>query len=188
MSYILDALRRSEQERQKGKTPSLHSIHSGSQFATPRSAPSRWPWLVAGALLGLMGLAAYVWLPRPAAVPAPAARADAALATPPATAAAVPSASLPAASQVQAPAPSGSDSVMEKWQLPPAVQQSLPVMKFSLHAWSSQPAKRSVVINERLMREGMEVSPGLRLREITPDGVILDTGGYRVRMPIVDGW
>lgn len=59
MSYILDALRKSEQERQRGTTPGLATTH-----APPRARKSGravWPWLLAAALLTNAGVLVW-WL------------------------------------------------------------------------------------------------------------------------------
>jgi general secretion pathway protein B len=65
--------------------------------------------------------------------------------------------------------------------LPPAIQQEIPPMAISVHAYSSRPADRIVGINDRLLREGGDVPPGLTLDEITPDGMIFSYKGYRFR-------
>lgn len=67
MSLLLDALRKAEEERRLGQTPSLHSVIQ----AVPAGRPSRRRWLPW--LLGLLGLAlgaaalVLVWVQRPAA-------------------------------------------------------------------------------------------------------------------------
>lgn len=71
MSYILDALRRAESERQRGQVPGLGA--APLPVAQTAAAPGRraLPWIVLGLLL-LAGLgAAWWWLPRPTALPLP---------------------------------------------------------------------------------------------------------------------
>ncbi len=52
-------------------------------------------------------------------------------------------------------------------------------MTFSVLIYSEKPAERMVNINGRTTREGQEVSDGLKLEEITPDGAIFSFKGYR---------
>lgn len=52
-------------------------------------------------------------------------------------------------------------------------------MSISVHAYSSQAGNRLVYINNRLLREGMSLAPGLTLEQITPDGMIFTYKGYR---------
>jgi len=66
-------------------------------------------------------------------------------------------------------------------ELPVAIQQELPLMSISVHAYSGKAAERLVGINNRLLREGDEVAPGLRLVQITPDGMVLSYKGYNFR-------
>ena len=68
MSYILDALRRadSERERERGSVPGLHTQSVSMPQAddsTPRGARP-WVWLVAGSLLLLLGALAWFLLGR----------------------------------------------------------------------------------------------------------------------------
>nr|WP_067286010.1 general secretion pathway protein GspB [Marinobacterium profundum] len=67
-------------------------------------------------------------------------------------------------------------------QLPVDVQRSLPEIAFSVHIYSKDPASRRVKIGERMMREGQNITPQLRLEEIIPKGVILSYEDYRFRM------
>ena len=64
-------------------------------------------------------------------------------------------------------------------ELPPSVRQELPAMKISVHAYSANPGGRLVSIDNRILREGDFVVPGLELEEITPDGMIFGYKGYR---------
>ncbi|MFZ2652317.1 MAG: hypothetical protein WA210_19640, partial [Burkholderiaceae bacterium] len=55
MSYILDALRRADSERERGAVPGIHAqpvpLRSDEQFAAPSTPP--WVWILSacGALL-----------------------------------------------------------------------------------------------------------------------------------------
>lgn len=58
-------------------------------------------------------------------------------------------------------------------QLPARVQKALPELNFTVHIYSAKPASRLVKINGMKLREGDQISSGLKLKEITQDGVIL---------------
>jgi len=72
-------------------------------------------------------------------------------------------------------------TVMAMAELPVAIQQELPPMSVSVHAYSGKVAERLVGINSRLLHEGEYVVPGLRVEQITPDGMILSYKGYSFR-------
>jgi general secretion pathway protein B len=95
MSYILEALKKSQAERQLGSAPTLNAVPVG---ATPHGAPgaSRRPaWIMLGAVALVAALAAATWqFKRPAATPA-APVAVAAPATAPVVVAAPPPAVVP---------------------------------------------------------------------------------------------
>ena len=52
-------------------------------------------------------------------------------------------------------------------------------MSISVHAYSPRPSDRMVRINDRLLREGGNLPPGLTLEQITPDGMVFSYKGYR---------
>jgi general secretion pathway protein B len=66
-------------------------------------------------------------------------------------------------------------------ELPLSVQQELPAMAISVHAYSGNPRNRLVGINNRILREGEYVVPGLKLEQVTPDGMIFGYKGYSFR-------
>jgi len=67
-------------------------------------------------------------------------------------------------------------------ELPAAQQQELPIMKFAGHTYSAIAGDRLIIINNGIKREGDAVGPGLKLEEITWDGVILNYRGLRFQV------
>ena len=210
MSYILDALRKSDQLRQRGAAPTL--LLGQATAAAPRR-----PALLAYGVLALVLLGAGIaigwlrpWQPEPAAqtVVAPKAQSELQMQNMVPAVQAVP-APMPAAAPAPAPAPArqhavagvNSDrqsappktgataskkaaplpSVMIMAELPVAIQQELPPMSISVHAYSGNAAERLVGINNTLLNEGEDVAPGLKLEQITREGMILSYKGYRFR-------
>ena len=70
-------------------------------------------------------------------------------------------------------------AVIPMADLPLSVRQELPAMTISVHAYSDNPASRLVGIDSRILREGDDIVAGLKLEQITPDGMILGFKGYR---------
>jgi general secretion pathway protein B len=64
-------------------------------------------------------------------------------------------------------------------ELPLAIQQDIPKLSILFHLYSGNPKDRLVGINDRTLREGDPVAPGLVLERITPDGMVLSYKGYR---------
>jgi general secretion pathway protein B len=70
-------------------------------------------------------------------------------------------------------------------ELPLPVQKGLPSLSFSMLVYSDKPTDRMININGRMMHEGQEVSPGLKLEAITPNGAILNFQGHRFRKGVL---
>lgn len=66
--------------------------------------------------------------------------------------------------------------------LPPATRQALPQLKFAGHTYSSVPEQRLIMVNNSIKREGETIGTGLKLEEITWDGVVLDFRGIRFQI------
>jgi len=235
MSYILEALKKSDQQRQLGATPTL-------QAAQVMAAAPKRPMLIYYGLLAAVLLGAGIiigWLrpwqsEQPPFVTEPVAAispisisqqtAPAPLTTPPGvpgkTAQEFPAPNLTRAGQVvpvagamkpNSPAldspgtPSAGatipdmsmpeKSMTEKSasiagvaqeqkaisidELPFQIQREIPAMTVQLHAYSNVPSERLVSINSIRLREGGSLMLGLRLEQITPDGMIFSYKGYR---------
>ena len=69
-------------------------------------------------------------------------------------------------------------------ELPSAVRSSLPGFRVSGHAYSPDPGSRVVRINEQILQEGQSLAPGLKVEEITPNGIVLGYQGYRFQIDI----
>lgn len=193
MSYILEALKKSEQERHRGRTPDLQALHTApAQTDRPRRW---WPYALMLALLLNAGLLLtwYPWeatRPEPAAAPAPS---TIVAPTPPKPAVAppvlqmpspVPATTTPPAAQtpvLAAPTPPQENRILPLSDLPPEVRRGIPEMSFAVHLYSAKPAERMVSINGKMMKEGQEVTTGLKLEQITSDGMIFSYQGYRFK-------
>lgn len=67
-------------------------------------------------------------------------------------------------------------------ELPLSVRQELPKLTIVAHIYSNNSASRMANINGRTVREGQDVADGIKLEEITLNGVILSYRDYRFRI------
>jgi len=202
VSFILDALRKSEHERQRSALPGLAQI----PLATAPSQLPRWALLVIGTLAAAVLVLAGAWwqstrAPAPVATVAPAAMIERSVMLPPpasipaATAASVPPPAVAtpapftrplAAASVAAPnvAPASRSAADDEPALPSAAAlaaqgMALPPLRLELHAFSEQPSDRFVFINGRKYVEGERLPEGPELVSITPSGAVLSQYGRR---------
>lgn len=82
----------------------------------------------------------------------------------------------------EAPPPPAGNRMYAMEQLPASVREGLPEIRMSLHYFTNDPSLRLVRINGETLREGREISPGLRLEEITSDGAVFTYRHYRFRL------
>ena len=165
MSYILDALKKSEAERSRGSVPTLlTSEHTHFKSNTTM-------WLLLGALIVNACLfGAWIYLrdrPTPAAV---------------ATSMTEPH-EAPAA--VVTPTPVNS---VKREASPAIVDPAPPQFAFSTHVYADDPTMRAVTLNGRRFVEGYTISPGVVLQEITETGVVLDMNGGIVAVDVLQDW
>ncbi|WP_455210760.1 general secretion pathway protein GspB [Kaarinaea lacus] len=86
------------------------------------------------------------------------------------------------------PSKSLDDKVYDIVELPDSVKRALPAISFAGHVYSSTQSQRSVMLNGKKMREGQEVTKGLVLEEITVEGVVLRSQGYRFKLGALQDW
>ncbi len=206
MSYILEALKKSEQERHIGQVPDISAVQ---ETASPHA--SRWPWWVAGALIinaiiiavialrpwderatatdalssqtGVMDSSTEVSAPEPVAVtpvlsdePTPSIRASSA----PTAAAPTPASTDREPSVAERVSPS--DDVVRWQDLPADERNRLPVPRIDVHVFASDPARRFVLVNLRKYQEGETLDQGVKLDAISADGIVLSYQGQRYRV------
>ncbi len=210
MSFILDALRKSDNERRQQVAPTLATA--------PRAAPAKkrsiWlPILVIVLTINAI-LFSYVFLTRDKPAPAaavteppsepavrslrkeslldtePAAESAAAIvtthSTPPSPA--TTQSDVPAAKPVIAtePAPTPSKVIQEDLpnlgQMRAAGLVSAINLHLDMHVYSNDAEKRFVFVNMVKYREGEQLAEGPTIEEITPNGVIMNQQGNRFRL------
>jgi len=226
MSYILDALKKSERERGRGSVPNVQTIHTaGLNYKNEKK--QIWPYILIGIVA--LNLAALLFFiisddnkttasvaqienpkeqieeqadtlaepvnpsmlseqmlpvtnepaPKPESVKQPEVAAPS-----------VAIASNKHASQNATPKTTEKniDTAVDIHELPSNIQQLFPEITFQAHVYSSNPAQRSVVINNQFMEEGQYVIDGLLISEITPNGVIFGFMGYQISSGVVSNW
>ncbi len=73
-------------------------------------------------------------------------------------------------------------------ELPDYQQQSIPVMEFAGHVYSSDASSRSVIINGQFMEVGDNLMPGLSIESITINGVVFAYQDSLFRVDILQDW
>jgi general secretion pathway protein B len=206
MSFILDALKKSESERQRKGAPGIADVPQ----ARDRSGSGRWWWIIGGLLA--INLAVLIGLilrqaPGPIALSGPepvqlplAKPADATTArfseivadvkrdqpaaaskptgTTPEPVATAPVRTTPVESRARVV-----DGPLTFEELRSNGTLQLPDLHLDIHVYSPTPAERFVFINMSRYRENASLAEGPRIQEITQDGVILEHGGTRFLLP-----
>jgi general secretion pathway protein B len=202
MSFILDALKKSETDRQQKGSAEF----SGVPTSTRRESVPRWLWVL-GLLLAVNLAVLIGLLMRPDQ--APAATTDTVRSAQPATETTDAFADQVAAARQNAPPheqprpvaaeTSGAESPAATTTTPsvpsntfalPTIHEvlangmvSLPELHVDIHVYSEIPEDRFVFINMNKHKEGSRLAEGPLVREITPEGVVLDQNGTLFLLP-----
>lgn len=202
MSYILDALKRADAQRERHAAPGLLT-QAGAALppaASDRAAPVQRALLLALALVFLVaGALALAWQWGAFDAP-PAASAAQAPVTPPVASVVIPVAPVvppPSAAPLALPAPAAplraapaqataepaaepeKTPVLEVTQLPASVRQQLPQVNVSGSTYSSNPAHRLLIANGQVLREGDALAPGHAVEQIREKSAVLNYKGTR---------
>jgi general secretion pathway protein B len=78
----------------------------------------------------------------------------------------------------------GGNKVYRMNELPQSVLQELPHLSLSLHLYNADPSSRLINVKGKTLREGQELSAGLKLEEIRPDGAVFSFQNYRFEVGI----
>lgn len=203
MSYILDALKKSNKEREKGITPSLHTVHGTPPHlgSTNKKRKSSYKIALLFTILLVTTGGVSFWK-YPAIVHF---------------------------FKIQQATPSGKDltpnnekltnttetkiaieeevTVIEPQPIPTEkppistgavkqlhpllfedvpehIQLSIPDLKLAGHTYSETPRLRMILVNNKILREGDYLEQNLKLQEITWDGVIFNFQGTEFVIPI----
>ena len=199
MSYILDALKKSEAERSRGSVPPL-LIPAQTQFRSSVAI-----WVLLGALIVNACLfAAWMFWPTAPLMPSPTAPA---VASPPEstpandrTASRVnPSPPQTAVQAVENPPPRSYEVEKPGVETAPATHIDpiagttsedvpTPTYSFSTHVYATDPSMRAVTMGGRRFVEGDTIGPGVTIKEITESGVVLDINGRTVPIDVLQDW
>lgn len=69
-------------------------------------------------------------------------------------------------------------------QLPVSIRKDLPEIHIDAHVYFKNPASRLASINGKMTREGYLLAPGLKVEEITTDGVVFSFRNYIFHVPV----
>jgi general secretion pathway protein B len=205
VSFILDALRKSEHERQRAAVPGLSQV----PLAAPQPQMPRWALGVIGMLIAaVLALGGAWWQtargPAESAASAPTVERRVELPPPPSRGAApqqaapsrpftqedtgpsLATAAVSAAEGAETNAPSAppqADAPSTPALPSPAALAAegvlLPALRLELHAFSAQPRERFVFINGRKYVEGERLAEGPQVVSIEPTGAVLAHAGRR---------
>ncbi len=193
MSYILDALKKSDEQRQSDARPSVVSTTAPYMITSNKQSRSRIGWLIV--ILLLIAIAAGIawqqsWLTFARTNPLPAVSIqNQEPVNSPAQPAAEPRRTTGEETQTppvvnRLPA----KRVMELWEISAGRQAQLEAFSFSFHVYSDNPSKRTIIIDGRRLFTGEQIDERWVLQEITQNGVIVKDDSGAVLLKVVEGW
>ena len=199
MSYILDALKRADAERERGAVPGLHAQQTAALAAAPTTRVRTRLWLIGGAVLTLSAIAAGLWqwrastneapAPASAAAPAPVVASPLPVVAPVAVgpapqvvAAPVHAATPKAAVSAPAAAPVVAPVIPLLSELPEDLRRQIPTLAITGAVYSETPAQRLLLVNNLVLHQGDLAAPELSLEEIRPKSSVFSFRGTRFRV------
>ncbi len=96
----------------------------------------------------------------------------------------MPATSPSSAAQEQAniSVPKAENRIYKMRELPQSILSGLPDLSLSLHLYHPDPSSRLISIRGKTLHEGQELSAGLKLMEITPEGAVFSFQSYRFQV------
>jgi general secretion pathway protein B len=192
MSYILDALRRADAERERGAVPGIHAQQVPTPPSDPQGGPRSWAWLAGGAALLLLAAIAWLWMgsddePPPAPVAAmPPPLPQVASAPRPSPAISLPPIVVTEAPRPRPAPPASAPAVQARiptlQELPEDIRRQVPQMSVGGSIYSPNAASRFLIINGQVFHEGHKITPDLVLEEIKLKAAVMSFKGRRFTM------
>lgn len=203
MSFILDAIAKSEQERQQQDVPQAQilALPLGDTLRKRRLLP----YFVVGGLL-LNAILVTIWMQSNQAktvapslekvevveiqkpqliAPEPVRQVEQAFAEPEIIVAIPKSTPDPVVEEPE----SLLRDISRLSELPSNVRRDLPTIVFSGHLYSSNPTASFVYVdNNRPVRKGQRIVGDVYLHEITPIGVVVEFQGYLIDVGVLQNW
>jgi general secretion pathway protein B len=170
MSYILDALKKSEKERSLGNVPTLGATGQDEE----QQVPLRW------FLLSIIGLAVAIalgggwllWLSRTAQAPVSGVTAAPGSISTVADPATQPVVVSPNPEQYAGSAGESIAAPLPLFELDNSIRSRIPSIRINVLSYSENRSKRFVMIGQDIFKEGEEVSEGVMVEEIRNSDVI----------------
>jgi len=199
MSYILDALNKSEEEKKAYRTPSLNTIHQ----RPGRSNRGGVPWTIVISALILITLVALVtWLiffSQTRVQPEKVTRSSHAVEPSPRPS--MRTQNTPVYTPTEQPPELRSSAAIKRTEpiaktpipggdgkLPSVIADEIAAIRFSSHIYASDATLRMVVINGQALRELERFGSGLELSQITEDGVVIRHQTHSVPVSVLSQW
>ncbi|MFT7688415.1 MAG: general secretion pathway protein B [Candidatus Azotimanducaceae bacterium] len=181
MSYILDALNKSEQERQNKQSPSINS-----QYRVPvKSKKASRYWTIFLTILVLVNFAGIVfWFTK---IDESETQSIQKIETADAVSVQKETESPQFLKIESAPTKTSLRKVFIS-DLPIQVKDQLPDLNFSAHLYGEDKSFRMVNINGKMLKEGEDFNDDILLREITADGVVIQYQDYLIEIGILSNW
>ncbi|WP_019530138.1 general secretion pathway protein GspB [Dasania marina] len=195
MSYILDALKKSDQQRQQGAGPNLQTIHRPVLANTDSPLLKLILTLLLLLLLALAAVAGWYFLSANKSASDNSQQVTLQTEAKPAAEAEVGTTLAQTQTQTQTqpavvnPPPVLNTSAIRFNDLDANTRTAIPGLTFSFHVYSDNPSLRTIIINNRRVKEGALVEKDLLLEEISPQGVVLIwQNRVRFSIDVVESW
>ena len=211
MSYILDALKRADAERERGVVPGLYARQLTSAGATTPTPGSKLILIAGGTALLLGAMAVALWLgraapdssPRVVPTPAPVVRPPEVVATvqspvqqpAPAIAATPPPAPAPAVAAIPATTAPASPTPKATASAPPVpaaapllaelsddIRRQIPALTITGAVYSDNPGQRLLLVNNQVLPQGSLAAPEVTLEVIGTKSSTFSFRGNRFRL------
>jgi general secretion pathway protein B len=83
-----------------------------------------------------------------------------------------------------AASPPAEPRVWQTFELPAELRRDLPALRFGGAIHSPDPASRLLIVDGLLLREGEEAAPGVRIRQIRKNSVVVEFRGRWIELGI----